>query len=82
MKTKIFLVLLVWLSISIPAPASAEYGMYYGMDPAYAKRIAATFDMMIIQPYNYDLYMNYPGKKICYLTIGEFDGTAAELAKL
>lgn len=69
-------------SLLAPAIASADFGIYYGTDAVYAKRTARAFDMMIIQPYNFNLYANYTGKKICYLTVGEFDGTATELTNL
>ena len=65
-----------------PSITSAKYGIYYATNATYAKRTAQNFDMMIIQPYNYHLYANYTGKKICYLTVGEFDGTATELTRL
>lgn len=82
MKIKILPIILIWLLVFIPSISSAEYGIYYGANSIYAKRTATTFDMMIIQPYNYNLYTNYTGKKICYLTVGEFDGTTTELKNL
>ena len=70
------------LTILFPTFAYADYGIYYGTSAAYAKRTAQTFDLMIIQPYNMGLYNSYTGKKICYLSVGEFAGTATELNTL
>ena len=59
----------------------AEYGIYYGT----SQKVANTtfrFETMIIQPYNLSLYKEYTGKKVCYLSVGEFDGTSEELSNL
>lgn len=82
MKKKLLATLLVGMFALIPALTSADYGIYYGTNATYAKRTSETFDMMIIQPYNYKLYANYTGKKICYLSVGEFDGTVTDLTTL
>lgn len=60
----------------------ADYGIYYGTNKNYAQKTFSKFDMMIIQPYNFDLYKNYTGKKICYLTVWEFDWTQTEFDNL
>lgn len=60
---------------------SADYGIYYGTSQTFANK---TFKLspMIVQPYNLPLYAKYSGPKICYLSVGEFDGTSAELGSL
>lgn len=70
------------LAVVFPTFAYAEYGIYYGMSATYAKRTAQAFDRMIVEPYNISLYSMYTGKKICYLSVGEFAGTPTELDAL
>ena len=61
--------------------AHADYGIYYGTSASYATK---TFKLspVIVQPYNLPLYAKYSGPKICYLSVGEFDGTSADLQSL
>lgn len=82
MSSKIISLILTWILIASPLITSAEYGIYYWTNASYAKKTIKTFDTIIIQPYNLNLYKNYTGKKICYLTVGEFDWTADELWNL
>lgn len=81
MITKLFSWILAWVFMLSPFVASAEYGIYYWTSQKYASK-TIWFNTMIIQPYNIGLYENYTGKKICYLTVGEFDWTADELKTL
>lgn len=81
MKSKIISLILTWILISSPLIASAEYGIYYWTSQKYANKTVG-FNTMIIQPYNYNLYKNYTGKKICYLSVWEFDWTQSELDSL
>lgn len=60
----------------------AQYWIYYWTNKSYAKKTSTPFDLMIIQPYNFDLYKNYNWSKICYLTVWEFDWTENELNSL
>jgi len=80
-KTKI---LAIWLLITflLPILTFADYWIYYGTNQSYATKTFSKFDIMIIQPYNFNLYKNYTGKKVCYLTVWEFDGTQEELETL
>lgn len=80
-KIKILAMLLLW-PLLIPMFTFADYGIYYGTSQSYATKTFSKFDMMIIQPYNFNLYKNYTGKKVCYLTVWEFDGTQQELDAL
>lgn len=60
----------------------AEYWIYYWTSSTYAKKTYTPFDIMIIQPYNINLYKSYTWKKVCYLSVWEFDGTLDELNTL
>ena len=80
--SKIFCQVVLIVAILFPTFSYAEYSIYYGTTPSYAKRTALIFDLMIVQPYNIDLYTGYAGRKICYLSVGEFAGTTSELAVL
>lgn len=71
---------IVILSLSIGS-AFASYWIYYGTNKTYAKTIT-WYDILIVQPYNYNLFKDYKGKKICYITVWEFDGTKDELNQL
>jgi hypothetical protein len=72
MKNKLLSRILAWILALTPLITSAEYGIYYWTDNKYAPKTFG-LDTMIIQPYNFDLYKTYTGKKICYLSVGEFD---------
>lgn len=79
---KILIQAILIFVLLFPTFAYAEYGIYYGTNALYAKRTVQVFDLMIIQPYNISLYTGYAGKKICYLSVGEFSGTPGELDAL
>lgn len=78
MKKKLISWILSWILSFSPLIVSAEYGIYYWTNQKYVTK-TLWFDTMIIQTYNINLYKNYKGKKICYLTVGEFDWTTDEL---
>ncbi len=67
--------ILTWIS-------SANYSIYYGANKNYAIKTFTSSDMMIIQPYNFNLYKNYTWKKVCYLSVWEFAGTASWITNL
>lgn len=69
------------LAISLFSFSFAQYWIYYWTSKSYAKTLF-NYDVMIIQPYNINLFKDYKGKKVCYLTVGEFDGTESELESL
>lgn len=77
---KIFICILLfvlWTDIS-----SAYYWIYYWTNKNYNLSINKNFDYMIVQPYNLDLYNEYKWKKICYLSVWEFDWSDEELTNL
>ena len=70
--------ILLCLCAMLVDSVGAYYGIYYGTDQKMANATYG-FNIMIIEPYNFNLYKNYTGKKICYISVGEFDGTSDEL---
>lgn len=57
------------------------YSLYYWTDINEAKKTFKS-DIVILQDYNIHLYEKYKWKKICYLTVWEFDGDKKELEQL
>jgi len=82
MKNKIISLFVLISLLLIPCLTNAEYWIYYWVNSNYSKKTLSKFDLMIIQPYNFDLYKNYKGKKICYITVWEFDWDQEELNSL
>lgn len=81
MKTKnIIIASIMLLTLSISS-TFANYWIYYGTNKTYSKTLT-WYDIMILQPYNYNLFKDYTGKKICYITVWEFDWTKDELTTL
>ena len=80
-SNRIFFVFAAFFALIAASPAYADYGIYYGTSQTYANK---TFKLspVIVQPYNFPLYAKYSGPKICYLSVGEFDGSSAELGSL
>lgn len=78
MKNKCLSLILILSFVFVPYITNAEYWIYYWTSQKYANKTVG-FDTIIIQSYNINLYKNYTGKKICYLTVGEFDWTWEEL---
>lgn len=79
-KNKIITSIIILLSLWISS-AFASYWIYYWTNKTYAKTIF-WYDLMILQPYNFNLFKDYKGKKICYITVWEFDGTKEEMDNL
>lgn len=77
---KTFLILSLFLLCSLTT--QANYGIYYGTNSTYAKSLYSKYDLIIMQDYNYNLFKSYSGKKVCYLSVWEFDGTQTELSNL
>ena len=61
---------------------NAETGIYYWLNKKYNSSLNSNFDYMIIQPYNIELYNQYKWKKLCYLSVWEFDWSNDELINL
>lgn len=59
-----------------------NYWIYYGTNKNYAKTLYSKYDLIIMQDYNYHLFSKYNGKKICYLSVWEFDGNNESLISL
>lgn len=81
MKTARILFVALFTALVSVSVANADYGIYYGTSASYAAK-TFKFSPVIVQSYNLALYAKYPGQKICYLSVGEFDGTSAELGSL
>lgn len=79
-KLFLFIIWLVW--IGFISSASASYWIYYWSNATYAKSLFTKYDVMIMQDYNYNLFKNYTWKKVCYLTIWEFDWDSTQLNNL
>jgi len=58
MKNKIISLFVLISLLLIPCLTNAEYWIYYWVNSNYSKKTLSKFDLMIIQPYNFDLYKN------------------------
>lgn len=81
-KKKIQYLLSIILIFWLFSKTFADYWIYYWTDQKYASKIMWNYDVIIIQPYNFNLFKDYKWKKICYLTVWEFDWTKEELNSL
>lgn len=82
MKKIKIIALTILLSLLTTNLTFADYWIYYWTNKNYVKKTFSKFDLMIIQPYNFNLFKNYTWKKICYLTVWEFDWSENELNNL
>lgn len=77
---KIFLTF-IWIVMFMNI-THGSYWIYYGANKTYAKSLYNKYDLIIMQDYNFNLFKTYTWKKICYLTVWEFDGTSNDLIGL
>ena len=80
MRIKIILLFVLVMSFSY-----SSFIFYYWDDKNYVDTVLSKWrdvDYLVIQDYNFELFKQWPGKKICYLSVWEFDWTKEDLKKL
>lgn len=82
MKIVFKIIFLIICFFSITNLSNWNYWIYYWTNLKYAKTLYSKYDLLIIQDYNFELFKEYLWKKICYISVWEFDWLWSELTTL